>query len=81
MEEIIGPLARAHELINAAVENRFAFDAASSTRKFRISGTDIEQTLTLPLIVKLLEAERALDHSRIQRGFRRNATAARIRRS
>jgi DNA-binding transcriptional LysR family regulator len=55
MEEIIEPLLRAHELIHSAIENRVAFDPVSSRRTFRISGTDLTQTLILPAIVKRLQ--------------------------
>lgn len=55
VEQIIEPLAYAHELIHSAIENPAAFDPASSTRKFHISGTDIEQVFALPAIVQRLQ--------------------------
>jgi DNA-binding transcriptional LysR family regulator len=52
--EVIHSLRQAHELIRHAMEHRDVFDPSTSTRVFRISGTDVGQVVILPRLMNHL---------------------------
>jgi DNA-binding transcriptional LysR family regulator len=54
MEQMIESLSSANDQLRFAIENRTAFNPEASTRIFLIAGTDLEQALSLPSIVKRL---------------------------